>query len=116
MIGMPADQKKTMRMTMIASPVMILFFTISTCWLRSLLLHRWDFRLSCPTPLIINLYRPRIRREIEAGMKESTKVVKPRPEVAAETTSTTSAKSTVQPSTVSRHRNRNRNAGKQRHH
>ncbi|HBF74932.1 MAG TPA: OxaA precursor [Lactobacillus sp.] len=117
MIGMPADQKKTMRMTMIASPVMILFFTISTSAGLGLYFFIGGI-FACVQTLIINLYRPRIRREIETEMKKNPpKVVKPRPVVAAETTSTTSAKSTVQPSTVSQdNRNRNRNAGKQRHH
>lgn len=117
MIGMPADQKKTMRMTMIASPVMILFFTISTSAGLGLYFFIGGI-FACVQTLIINLYRPRIRREIEAEMKKNPpKVVKPSPVVATETAATTGTKPKIQPSTVAQdNRNRNRNAGKQRHH
>lgn len=116
MIGMPADQRKAMRMTMVVSPVMILFFTISTSAGLGLYFFIGGI-FACVQTLIINLYRPRIRREIEAEMKKNPpKIVKPKPVVAAET-APTSSQSPVHPSTASQdNRNRNRNAGKQRHH
>jgi len=112
---MPADQRKAMRMTMIVSPVMILFFTISTSAGLGLYFFIGGI-FACVQTLIINLYRPRIRREIEAEMKKNPpKVVKPKPVVAAQPAAT--AATTPKPSTVSQDkRNRNRNAGKQRHH
>ncbi|MFC6207965.1 membrane protein insertase YidC [Levilactobacillus tongjiangensis] len=110
MLGMPDDQKKQMRMTLLLSPVMILFFTMSSP--AGLGLYFFVGGLfACIQTLIINFYRPRIRKEIQAKMKENpapvvepvvTKPAEPEPKaVAAKQTSV---------------KNRNRNAGKQQHH
>lgn len=106
MLGMPEDQKKQMRMTLLLSPVMILFFTMSSP--AGLGLYFFVGGLfACLQTLIINFYRPRIRREIKEKMKDQpapvvAPVVKPTP------TATTSKP-------VSQ-KNRNRNAGKQQRH
>lgn len=106
MLGMPEDQKKQMRMTLLLSPVMILFFTMSSP--AGLGLYFFVGGLfACLQTLIINFYRPRIRREIKEKMKDQpapvvAPVVKPAP------TATTSKP-------VSQ-KNRNRNAGKQQRH
>lgn len=106
MLGMPEDQKKQMRMTLLLSPVMILFFTMSSP--AGLGLYFFVGGLfACLQTLIINFYRPRIRREIKEKMKDQpapvvAPVVKPTP------TATT-------PKPVSQ-KNRNRNAGKQQRH
>ena len=104
MLGMPEDQKKQMRMTLLLSPVMILFFTMSSP--AGLGLYFFVGGLfACLQTLIINFYRPRIRREIKEKMKDQ-----PAPVVApvVKPTATT-------PKPVSQ-KNRNRNAGKQQRH
>lgn len=106
MLGMPEDQKKQMRMTLLLSPVMILFFTMSSP--AGLGLYFFVGGLfACLQTLIINFYRPRIRREIKEKMKDQpapvvVPVVKPTPTVTT-------------PKPVSQ-KNRNRNAGKQQRH
>lgn len=85
MLGMPEDQKKQMRMTLLLSPVMILFFTMSSP--AGLGLYFFVGGLfACLQTLIINFYRPRIRREIKEKMKDQpapvvAPVVKPTPTV-----------------------------------
>ena len=104
MLGMPEDQKKQMRMTLLLSPVMILFFTMSSP--AGLGLYFFVGGLfACLQTLIINFYRPRIRREIKEKMKDQ-----PAPVVApvVKPTATT-------PKPVSQ-KNHNRNAGKQQRH
>ncbi|MCZ2118706.1 membrane protein insertase YidC [Levilactobacillus brevis] len=106
MLGMPEDQKKQMRMTLLLSPVMILFFTMSSP--AGLGLYFFVGGLfACLQTLIINFYRPRIRREIKEKMKDQ-----PAPEVAPVVKPTPTA-TTSKP--VSQ-KNRNRNAGKQQRH
>ena len=105
MLGMPADQKKQMRYTLLMSPVMILFFTMSSP--AGLGLYFFVGGLfACVQTLIINAYRPRIRREAKAQMESMPKPkpvtpVAPKQVKAKETQTHTS--------------NRNRNAGKQQH-
>lgn len=106
MLGMSEDQKKQMRMTLLLSPVMILFFTMSSP--AGLGLYFFVGGLfACLQTLIINFYRPRIRREIKGKMKDQ-----PAPEVAPVVKPTPTA-TTSKP--VSQ-KNRNRNAGKQQRH
>ncbi|ARW50612.1 membrane protein insertase YidC [Levilactobacillus brevis] len=104
MLGMPEDQKKQMRMTLLLSPVMILFFTMSSP--AGLGLYFFVGGLfACLQTLIINFYRPRIRREIKEKMKDQ-----PAPVVAPVVKPTVTT-----PKPVSQ-KNRNRNAGKQQRH
>ena len=104
MLGMPEDQKKQMRMTLLLSPVMILFFTMSSP--AGLGLYFFVGGLfACLQTLIINFYRPRIRREIKEKMKDQ-----PAPVVAPV------VKPTVTPPKPVSQKNRNRNAGKQQRH
>lgn len=105
LIGMPESQKKQMRVAMFMSPVMILFVTMSSSAGLGLYFFIGGLFAIVQT-LIINLYRPRIRRDIETEMKKNPpKVVTPiQPkEPAQPKPAPTQHKST----------NRNRNAGKQ---
>lgn len=65
MLGMPEDQKKQMRMTLVISPAMILFISISAPAGLGLYFFVGGI-FACIQTLIINLYRPRIRKQIEA--------------------------------------------------
>ncbi|ANZ62182.1 membrane protein insertase YidC [Secundilactobacillus paracollinoides] len=118
MIGMPKEQQKQMRVTMVISPVFILFFTISANAGLGLYFFIGGI-FACIQTIIINLYRPRIRREIEAEMKKNPpKIVEePMPTAAtptADSSSTDSAPLTKTQATDKK--NRQRNAGKQQHH
>lgn len=69
MIGLPEEQKKTMRLMLIMSPVMILFVSMSAP--AGLGLYFFVGGLfACLQTLIINFFRPRIRREVEAELKK----------------------------------------------
>ncbi|WP_137597382.1 membrane protein insertase YidC [Paucilactobacillus kaifaensis] len=110
LIGMPESQKKQMRVAMLMSPIMILFVTMSSSAGLGLYFFIGGLFAIIQT-LIINLYRPRIRRDIEAEMKKNPpKVVTPiQPEKTIQSKPTANQISQAQnkPST------RNRNAGKQ---
>lgn len=117
MIGMPPEQKKQMRITLVISPVFILFITMRAPAGLGLYFFIGGI-FACIQTLIINLYRPRIRREIEAEMKKNPpKVVEvPVAQPAAASTDDTAASTASQPSQApTTNRNRNRNAGKQQH-
>ncbi|WP_288530169.1 membrane protein insertase YidC [uncultured Secundilactobacillus sp.] len=114
MIGMPAEQRKTMRMTMVISPVFILFITLSAP--AGLGLYFFIGGLfACLQTLLVNMARPRIRRQIEAEMKKNPpKIVDVDiPEPAVTPTQSNGSSATTQPAPRN---NRQRNAGKQRHH
>lgn len=111
MIGMPPEQKKQMRITMVISPVMILFFTISAPAGLGLYFFIGGI-FACVQTVIINMYRPRIRREIEAEMKRNPPKIPEAPTPAPAATAT----ETVTSQQEEQQHNRNRNAGKQRHH
>lgn len=107
MLGVPEDQKKQMRYTLLMSPIMILFFTFNSPAGLGLYFFVGGV-FACLQTLIINFYRPRIRREVTAQMKaHPAPVVKPAPKP-------------VQPAakkaTPKANPHRNRNAGKQQHH
>ncbi|AVK62885.1 OxaA precursor [Lactobacillus sp. CBA3606] len=69
MIGLPAEQRKAMRTMLVVSPVMILFVTMSAP--AGLGLYFFVGGLfACLQTLIINYFRPRIRREVEADLKK----------------------------------------------
>lgn len=117
MIGMPPEQKKQMRITLVISPVFILFITMRAPAGLGLYFFIGGI-FACIQTLIINLYRPRIRREIEAEMKKNPpKVVEvPVAQPAAAPTDDAAASTASQPSQApTANRNRNRNAGKQQH-
>lgn len=108
MLGMPEDQKKQMRYTMLMSPVMILFFTMSSP--AGLGLYFFVGGLfACLQTLIINFYRPRIRRQIKEEME---KMPKPAPVAPVKPVAPKQVK--AQQKQI-HHHNRNRNAGKQQH-
>lgn len=117
MLGMPEDQKKQMRITLLLSPVMILFFTMSSP--AGLGLYFFVGGLfACFQTLIINFYRPKIRREIKEQMESRPKpkpVVEP---VVAKPATPASSAATSQPAAAKTQekKNRNRNAGKQQRH
>lgn len=77
LIGMPESQKKQMRVAMFTSPVMILFISMSASAGLGLYFFIGGLFAIIQT-LIINLYRPKIRKDIEAEMKKNPpKVVTP---------------------------------------
>ncbi|QMU07812.1 membrane protein insertase YidC [Levilactobacillus suantsaii] len=109
MLGLPQEQKKQMRYTLLLSPVMILFFTMNSP--AGLGLYFFVGGLfACLQTLIINFYRPRIRREIKEKMKDQPAPVMPTPVKPAAKPEQAAAE------THTHNRNRNRNAGKQQHH
>ncbi|KRO08276.1 preprotein translocase subunit YidC [Paucilactobacillus hokkaidonensis] len=110
LIGMPESQKKQMRVAMFMSPVMILFVSMSSSAGLGLYFFIGGLFAIVQT-LIINLYRPKIRKNIEAEMKKNPpKIVTPvEPVKPAEITKPTA------PQTTSKPHDRNRNAGKQQH-
>lgn len=66
MLGVPEDQKKMMRTTMLLSPVMILFFT----WTTSAGLGLYFFVggiFAILQTLIINILRPRIKKHVSSS-------------------------------------------------
>jgi len=109
-LGVPAEQKKQMQTAMLMSPIMILFFTMSSP--AGLGLYFFVGGLfACLQTLIINFYRPRIRKEIQAKMKDRpAPVVEP---VAAKPVTPAAKQATAKKTSQ---KNRNRNAGKQQHH
>ncbi len=109
LLGMPEEQKKQMRFTLFLSPVMILFFTISSP--AGLGLYFFVGGLfACLQTLIINFYRPRIRKEITEKMKSQPAPVQP---VISKPVTPAAKQASVQKTSQ---KNRNRNAGKQQHH
>jgi len=113
MLGMPEDQKKQMMITLLMSPVMILFFTMSSP--AGLGLYFFVGGLfACLQTLIINFYRPKIRKEIQEQVKNRpAPVVKPAPKPVAPT----EKQKPVVPTKISatHENNHKRNAGKQQH-
>ncbi|UDM32604.1 membrane protein insertase YidC [Lentilactobacillus laojiaonis] len=69
LIGIPEAQKKQMRAMLLINPVMILVFTMSSP--AGLGLYFFIGGLfACLQTIIINLYRPKIKRDIEKEMAE----------------------------------------------
>lgn len=114
MIGLPDDQKKQMRLMLIMSPVMILFVSMSAP--AGLGLYFFVGGLfACLQTLIINFFRPRIRREVEAELKKNPiKTPKPTPVAAAKPVNAT--ESNAQPAPHDQNNGKGRNAGKQQRH
>jgi YidC/Oxa1 family membrane protein insertase len=121
-LGVPEEQRKTMRSMMIVSPLMILFFTFSTPAGLGLYFAVGGF-FACIQTLLINLYRPRIKAQIQAEMKKNPpKIVKPTGPVdlttvdnSAPTVEATPVTPEPKPTKPNNNQPR-RNAGKQRHH
>lgn len=108
-LGIPEAQKKQMRMMMFVSPIMLGYMAmISSAGLGLYFFIGGIFAII--QTIIINLYRPKIKRDIEAELKKNTpkkkKVVKPIIE-----SPTKIAPKNNQPA-----KKQNRNAGKQQHH
>ncbi len=102
MLGVPEEQKKQMRMALLMSPVMILFIS----WQASAGLGLYFFiggLFAILQTILVNAYRPRIRKQIHEEMKN--KPVKPIVDVPAS--------SSPASSNPAKPKNRNRNAGKQ---
>lgn len=124
-LGVPEEQRKTMRSMMIISPLMILFFTFSTPAGLGLYFAVGGV-FACIQTVLINMYRPKIRAQIQAEMKKNPpKIIEPTGPVdltdIAEKTSTdqdTEIKPEIKPAPESKTTNKDsrRNAGKQRHH
>lgn len=116
LIGVPEEQKKQMRIALFASPVMILFFTLSSSAGLGLYFFIGGLFAIVQT-LIINLYRPKIRREIEEEMKKNPpkarKIINPVTETETDSNSTAIDQLKESPAPQP---NKNRNAGKQQHH
>ncbi|WP_057811026.1 membrane protein insertase YidC [Furfurilactobacillus siliginis] len=116
LLGLPEDQKKQMRSMMIMSPVMILFVTFSTPAALGLYFFVGGL-FACIQTLIIAWYRPRIRKQVAAELKEQA-ANRPAPKPVAATTVTPedlkpATPSSAAPTTDDNHK---RNAGKQQHH
>ncbi|KRM13224.1 preprotein translocase subunit YidC [Paucilactobacillus suebicus DSM 5007 = KCTC 3549] len=125
LVGLPEDQKKQMRFTMLLSPVMILFFTMSSSAGLGLYFFIGGLFAIIQT-IIINMYRPRIRHNIEKELKKNPpkKIVKPTPvPVVAEETKPTGTKDSIEQlkNTTDNEQDKNtkpkknRNQGKQHH-
>ena len=111
MIGLPEEQKKTMRLMLIMSPVMILFVSMSAP--AGLGLYFFVGGLfACLQTLIINFFRPRIRREVEAELKKHP-IKTPTPTQPKPINATESKPSHPRPQNNA---GRGRNAGKQQRH
>jgi len=116
MIGLPPEQKKTMRTMLVLSPVMILFVTMSAP--AGLGLYFFVGGLfACLQTLIINFFRPRIRREVEAELKKHPiKTPTPAASATAKPVQATEQAVDDQSSNRNAHPSEGRNAGKQQRH
>ena len=111
LLGTPKAQKKQMGAMMLMSPVMILVFTLSAP--AGLGIYFFIGGLfACVQTVIINMYRPRIRkniaREMDGQKPVSVEDLLPKSTVAENQGSQETSGTTIH------HRNRQRNAGKQR--
>lgn len=108
-LGIPADQKKSMRSMMIVSPLMIFFISFRAPAGLGLYFFVGGI-FACIQTFIIYLYRPRIRASVEAEMKKNP------PKVIVPPEPTTPAQPNTTNSVAQEHAdNRKRNAGKQHH-
>lgn len=109
MLGVPEDQKKQMRMALMMSPIMILFIS----WQASAGLGLYFFIggvFAILQTWLVNIYRPRIRKQIHEEMKKNPpKPVEPLVTTPASAAPAKGATSAPRP-------RKNRNAGKQHHH
>lgn len=112
-IGIPPEQKKTMQTMLIASPVMMVFVTMSAPAGIGLYFFIGGL-FACVQTFIIMLMRPKIRREIQAELAKNPPIVRERSTIDAveETVEQTIDNVEDNLSNVAKN-NRNRNAGKQ---
>jgi len=114
MIGIPDEQKKTMRTMLVVSPVMILFVTMSAP--AGLGLYFFVGGLfACLQTLIINYFRPRIRREVEEELKKNP-IKMPKATAAKPVNATEQPVKGEMSTNRNSHPNEGRNAGKQQRH
>ncbi|TWW13201.1 membrane protein [Dellaglioa algida] len=112
-IGLPPEQKKTMQMMLIASPVMMVFVTLSAPAGIGLYFFIGGI-FACIQTFIIMLMRPRIRREIQAELAKNPPIVREHTIIddVEETVERTLDNVEDNISDTAK-KNRNRNAGKQ---
>ncbi|MFV0561379.1 MAG: membrane protein insertase YidC [Enterococcus sp.] len=113
MVGVPDEQKKTMRTMLIASPLMIVFMSFSAPAGVTLYWVVGGF-FSCLQTFITNvIMKPRLRAQIQEEMKENppVQVVTPMKDVTPKESSTKKTKQAIS-SNTSKNKN-GRNAGKQ---
>lgn len=109
MLGVPEGQKKQMRMALMMSPIMILFIS----WQASAGLGLYFFIggvFAILQTWLVNIYRPRIRKQIHEEMKKNP----PKPFEPLVTTPASAAP--AKGATSAPRPRKNRNAGKQHHH
>lgn len=116
LIGVPKAQRKQMKMMLFFSPLMIFFVTISSPAGLGIYFFIGGI-FACLQTFIINLYRPKIRRKINADMKKHPikKVnIKPRKDVTPQPKKTEKKPSAAE-MTIRKmsEMNRKRNQGKQ---
>lgn len=117
LVGVPEEQKKQMKMAIWMSPVMTFFISLTSSAGLGLYFFIGGLFAILQT-LMVNAYRPRIRKQIAAEAKKHP-VKMPKAPAAAKSSTTSSAISQLkkpQRANKTAQRNRQRNAGKQHHH
>lgn len=119
LVGVPEEQKKQMKMAIWMSPFMTFFISLTSSAGLGLYFFIGGLFAILQT-LMVNAYRPRIRKQIAEEAKKHP-VKKPAAPVTPSATSTSTADAIDQlkkpnPAKKMAQRNRQRNAGKQQHH
>ncbi len=119
LVGVPEEQKKQMKMAIWMSPFMTFFISLTSSAGLGLYFFIGGLFAILQT-LMVNAYRPRIRKQIAEEAKKHP-VKKPAAPVTPSTTSTSTADAIDQlkkpnPAKEMAQHNRQRNAGKQQHH
>ena len=111
LIGVPKSQKKQMKMMLFFSPVMIFVVTISSPAGLGIYFFIGGI-FACLQTVIINLYRPKIRRQVAAQAKKHP--VKPIKPIQPKVPQQSQKPSQSNQQTKLHQLNRKRNAGKQK--
>lgn len=119
LVGVPEEQRKQMKMAIWMSPFMTFFISLTSSAGLGLYFFIGGLFAILQT-LMVNAYRPRIRKQIAEEAKKHP-VKKPVAPVTSSTTSTSTADAIDQlkkpnPAKQMAQHNRQRNAGKQQHH
>lgn len=118
LVGVPEEQKKQMKMAIWMSPIMTFFISLSSSAGLGLYFFIGGLFAILQT-LMINAYRPRIRKRIEEEQKKHPIKMPKAPQTPQSSTASAidQLKQTGTPaqSQTSENRNRQRNAGKQHH-
>jgi YidC/Oxa1 family membrane protein insertase len=119
LVGVPEEQKKQMKMAIWMSPFMTFFISLTSSAGLGLYFFIGGLFAILQT-LMVNAYRPRIRKQIAEEAKKHP-VKKPAAPVTPSATSTSTADAIDQlkkpnPAKKMAQHNRQRNAGKQQHH